>query len=75
MYVLYNYIPNNKAVKNGNKNAMDKNCKYAKYAGDIIICVITNQICGNVKFCRAEKRWKNNESAVNCTIPKRRENK
>lgn len=45
------------------------NCKYAKYAGDVIECMITKQLCGNVKFCRAERRWKNNECAVNCTIP------
>lgn len=49
---------------------MKSECKYAVYEGDVIKCTIIDKLCGNVKFCRVENRWKNSESAVNCTIPK-----
>ena len=49
---------------------MKSDCKYAVYEGDVIKCTIIDKLCGNVKFCRVENRWKNSESAVNCTIPK-----
>lgn len=46
-------------------------CDYAVYYGEQIKCKITNQPCGNVKFCRMEGRWKLNDNAINCPIPKK----
>lgn len=46
-------------------------CDYAGYAGDAIKCKLTGEHCGNVKFCRAENRWKLSDNAVNCTLPKK----
>lgn len=46
-------------------------CDYAVYYGEQIKCKITNQLCGNVKFCRMEGRWKLNDNAINCPIPKK----
>ena len=46
-------------------------CDYAVYYGEQIKCKITNQPCGNVKFCRMEGRWKLNDYAINCPIPKK----
>lgn len=48
---------------------MNSNCKHAVYDGDVIKCKITDKLCGNVKFCRVENRWKNSDCAVNCTVP------
>lgn len=50
---------------------MKVKCGYAKLTSDNICCNITGQLCGNVKFCRAENRWKLSESAINCPIPKK----
>lgn len=49
---------------------MKAKCIYALY-GDNIVCMLTKQLCGNVKYCRSEKRWKLSENAVNCPIPKK----
>lgn len=46
-------------------------CDYARYAGDAIKCNLTEQLCGNVKFCRQENRWKLNDNAQYCPIPKK----
>ena len=46
-------------------------CKYAGYYGSNIKCNLTGQICGNVKYCRAESRWKLSENAINCPIPRK----
>lgn len=47
-------------------------CDYAGYAGDTIKCDLTEQLCGNVKFCRQENRWKLNDNAQYCPIPKKK---
>lgn len=46
-------------------------CDYEQRKAEYIICRLTNEPCGHVKYCRAERRWKIHESAVNCTIPKK----
>lgn len=46
-------------------------CDYAGSAGDAIKCKLTGQLCGNVKFCRQENRWKLNDNAQYCPIPKK----
>ena len=46
-------------------------CKYEGRGGEYVTCKLTNDICGHVKYCRAENRWKLSDSAVNCTIPKK----
>ena len=46
-------------------------CKYAGNAGSNIKCNLTGQMCGNVKYCRSEIRWKLSENAINCPIPSR----
>lgn len=46
-------------------------CDYEQRKGEYIICRLTGEHCGHVKYCRAERRWKIHESAVNCTIPKK----
>ena len=44
-------------------------CDYEKTRGEYIICKLTNEPCGHVKYCRAENRWKLSENAIYCTIP------
>ena len=46
-------------------------CDYARYSSDEIKCKLTGQLCGNVKFCRLENRWKLNDNALYCPIPKK----
>lgn len=46
-------------------------CDYAGTSGDAIKCKLTGQLCGNVKFCRLENRWKLSENALYCPIPKK----
>ena len=46
-------------------------CDYQSRKEEYIICRLTGEPCGHVKYCRAERRWKIHESAVNCTIPKK----
>ena len=46
-------------------------CNYEKARGEYIICKLTNEHCGHVKYCRAENRWELSDSAVNCTLPKK----
>lgn len=50
---------------------MKARCNYAGYSGDVIKCNLTGQLCGNVKFCRLEKRWKLSDNAINCPVPKK----
>lgn len=50
-------------------------CDYAVTSGNTIICRITEQLCGNVKYCRAEQCWKLSDNAINCPVPKRRKEK
>ena len=44
-------------------------CRYEGRSGEYVTCKLTNDICGHVKYCQAEHRWKISESAVNCTLP------
>jgi len=46
-------------------------CQYEGRSGEYILCKLTGEHCGNVKFCRAENRWKLSDNAVNCTLPKK----
>lgn len=46
-------------------------CSYEKRSGDRIMCRLTNELCGHVKYCRSERRWKISDYAVNCTVPKK----
>lgn len=46
-------------------------CDYAGTSGDAIKCNLTEQLCGNVKYCQLEKRWKLSDSAINCPIPRK----
>ena len=46
-------------------------CDYASI-GNMILCKLTNEPCGNVKYCRLEKTWKLSDNAINCPVPKRR---
>ena len=50
--------------------AMPKaSCKYEAPCGEYVICTITKDVCGHLKYCRAENRWKLSENAIYCTIP------
>ena len=46
-------------------------CQYEGRSGEYVTCNITKELCGHVKYCRLERRWKLSDSAVNCTIPKK----
>ena len=45
-------------------------CSYEGRSGDYVICNLTKEPCGHVKYCRAENRWKLSDTAVNCTLPR-----
>ena len=43
-------------------------CRRAKRDDQgIIKCQPSGDLCGHVKYCRAERKWKLSPSAVNCT--------
>ncbi len=46
-------------------------CNYEGRSGEYVICKLTKEHCGHVKWCRIERRWKLSDCAVNCTVPKK----
>lgn len=46
-------------------------CSYEGRSGDYVICNLTKEPCGHVKYCQAENRWKLSDTAINCTLPKK----
>ena len=46
-------------------------CNYEGRSGDYVICRLTQEPCGHVKYCRAENRWKLSDTAIDCTLPRK----
>lgn len=46
-------------------------CPQAKRDGKHIKCAVTNDLCGNVFYCRVSGKWKLTEAALKCPVQKR----